>query len=342
MWRWRPWLISLAVTGGIFWYLFSQIDPAGLIDTARSMTPRYLGAFVALLLTGAVARAVRFWLLLDRTAPLRLLVLIVMARNLFVDLLPARLGELSYVYLLSERGGRPAEDGLASLFLAVLFDLVALAPLLILAILVVGGDGTISVPVLAGAAVSLGVLAFAAMRVAAPIGTWVAGWIAPDGTVPWRAKAAQLIQRTVEALRDVQGRQIFGRVLLVSMVVRICKFGSYYFLVLAIMTPLGYTIGGLGFFRVFLGVVSAELAAALPIHGIAGFGTFEAAWALSFSQLGFSTEHAIMSGILAHATSQVVEYSLGICALLYVMRPGAGIIGTVGTTDTRASKQTGA
>ena len=78
-----------------------------------------------------------------------------------------------------------------------------------------------------------------------------------------------------------------------------------------------------GIFRIFLGVVGAELAAALPIHGIAGFGTFEAAWALSFSQLGFSTEHAIMSGILAHAVSQLVEYSLGSGALLYVMRPTA-------------------
>jgi uncharacterized protein (TIRG00374 family) len=320
--HWRPWLISLSVTGGIFWYLFSQIDPAELIDTARSMSPRYLGTFVALLLTGAVARAVRFWLLLDRAAPLRLLTMIVMARNLFVDLLPARLGELSYVYLLTQRGGRPAEDGLASLFLAVLFDLVALAPLLILAILVVGGDGTLSVPILATAAVTLGALAFTVMRIAVPVGTWIAGWVTPDGAVPWRARLADLIHRTVEALRDVQRRQIFGRVLLVSMVVRLCKFGSYYFLVLAIMTPLGYTIDGLGFFRVFLGVVSAELAAALPIHGIGGFGTFEAAWALSFSQLGFSTEHAIMSGILAHATSQAVEYSLGIAALLYVMRPG--------------------
>ena len=320
--RWRPWLISLAVTGGIFWYLLSQIDPAELIETARSMTPRYLGTFVALLLTAAVARAVRFWLLLDRAAPLRLLILIVMVRNLFVDLLPARLGELSYVYLLTQRAGRPTEDGLASLFLAVLFDLVALAPLLILAVLVVGSDGTISAPVLTGAAVTLGVLAVVAMQIAAPVGSWIAGWIAPSGTVPWREKAAQLIQRTVEALRDVHRRRIFAPVLLVSMVVRLCKFGSYYFLVLAIMTPRGDMMSNLGFFRVFLGVVSAELAAALPISGIAGFGTFEAAWALGFSLLGFSREDAIVSGILTHFVSQVVEYSVGICALLYVMRPG--------------------
>ena len=322
MLRWRPWLISLVVTAGIFGYLLSQIDTNELIDTARSMTPRYLWTFVALLLSGSLARAVRFWLLLDRGPALHLLTAIVMARNLFVDLLPARLGELSYVYLLTKRAQRPAEDGLASLLLAVLFDLVALAPLLLLAVLVVGADGTISVPTLTVAALGLGALAFVAMRVAAPIGAWVAGRLGPTGTAGWRGQVAGLVRKTVAALRHVERRVIFGRVLAVSMVVRLCKFGSYYFIVLAIMGPLGYTIEELGFFRVFLGVVGAELAAALPIHGIAGFGTFEAAWALSFSQLGFSREHAILSGILAHAVSQVVEYGLGICALLYLMRPG--------------------
>ena len=320
--RWRPWLISLVVTAGIFWYLLSQIDSGELIETARSMTPRCLWTFLGLLIAGVVARTVRFWLLLDRTARLSLLLPIVMARNLFVDLLPARLGELSYVYLLTKRAGRPPEDGLATLFLAILFDLIALAPLLILAVFVVGGEETASVPVLAAAAIGLGGLAFAVMRVAVPVGGWVARLIDPDHARTWRARMGLLVQKTVAALRGVERRGVFGQVLLVSIVVRLCKFGSYYFLVLAIMTPLGYTTGSLGFFRVFLGVVSAELAAALPIPAIASFGTFEAAWALSFSQLGFSTEHAIMSGILAHAVSQVIEYSLGICALLYVMRPG--------------------
>jgi uncharacterized membrane protein YbhN (UPF0104 family) len=71
---------------------------------------------------------------------------------------------------------------------------------------------------------------------------------------------------------------------------------------------------------VFLGAVAAELAAALPIHGFAGFGTFEAAWAVSFVQLGFSQEHAIISGILAHSMSQVFEYSMGAIALLWLTR----------------------
>ena len=322
--RWRPWVVSLAITAGIFWYLLSQIDPADILATARGMTPRFLGMFLVLLLAGVVVRAVRFWVLLGQSAPIQLLTGIVLARNLFVDLLPARLGELSYVYLLTTRAGRPVEDGLASLMLAVAFDVVALTPLLLLAVLVVGGGGAVSGPWLALAATALGLVAYVGARAAAPIGLRVAAWMdAPDAGPPGRrAQLATLIRRTAEALAGSWRRGIFTHVLVLSMIVRLCKFGSYYFLVLAIMGGLGLDASSVGFFRVFLGVVSAELAAALPIHGIAGFGTFEAAWAFSFTQLGFARSDAIVSGILAHAVSQVVEYSLGACALLYLMRPG--------------------
>jgi uncharacterized membrane protein YbhN (UPF0104 family) len=321
MWRWRPWLVSFTVTGGLFWYLLSQIDISELVRTAWSMTPRHLWMFVTLLLAGVILRALRFWILLNRTVPIHFLTAIVMARNLFVDLLPARLGELSYVYLITKRAGRPTEDALASLFLAVLFDVVALTPLLFLAALIVGGIADFSLPLLVTVTISLAAVACIVMWAAAPIGTWLANWIGLGHPVAWRAQLAQLAERTANALREAYSRHIIVPVLLLSMVIRLCKFGGYCFLVLAIMAPLGYTVGETGIFRIFLGVVGAELAAALPIHGIAGFGTFEAAWALSFSQLGFSTEHAILSGILAHAVSQLVEYSLGSGALLYVMRP---------------------
>ena len=86
----------------------------------------------------------------------------------------------------------------------------------------------------------------------APVGVVVAQHLDPEHRTPWRASVAQLAHKTAHAVRDVQDRRIFGSVLLVSIVVRLCKFGSYYFLVLAIMGPLGYTIDGLGFFRVFL------------------------------------------------------------------------------------------
>ena len=321
--HWRSWLLSLIITISVFWYLFSQINSTELIAAGRGMTPRYLGVFLLLLLGGVVARAIRFWILLERAIPLRFLTVIVLVRNLFVDLLPARLGEVSYVYLVTKRAKRPVENVLASLILAIAFDIVALAPLLLLAIIAVGGNDSISGPWQAFIAIALGCGAFAAARLIVPLGYWASEKLKTFGqkSSKQRTKVASLLRSTSDAIAHVWQRGLLIQVLLISLVVRLCKFGSYYFLVLAIFGGLDLDVSDTGFFRVFLGVVSAELAAALPISGVAGFGTFEAAWAFSFTQLGFERSDAIISGILTHGVSQVVEYSMGALALLFIMRP---------------------
>ena len=313
------------VTGGLLGYLLSQIEPAELVAAARGMTPRHFRVFLILLLAGVAARALRFRILLGPSVRLPLLTGIVLVRNLFVDLLPARLGELSYVYLLTSRAGRRIEEGLASLMLSVAFDLVALTPLLLLALLTVGSGGSVPVPWLAAAALILGLAALAGARAAGPLGRAVAHMVAPEGspTTGRRAELGALIRRTALAIDDAWARRVAVPVLAVSIVVRLCKFGSYFFLVLAIMGSRGEPGVDLGFFRVFLGVLSAELAAALPIPTVASFGTFEAAWAVSFVQLGFSREDAIVSGVVAHAVSQLVEYALGGLALVVLLWPRA-------------------
>jgi hypothetical protein len=57
------------------------------------------------------------------------------------------------------------------------------------------------------------------------------------------------------------------------------------------------------------------MSATLPIHGIAGFGTYETAWALGFGQLGLSSRVAILSGFATHLLSQLYDYSIGLLAL---------------------------
>jgi uncharacterized membrane protein YbhN (UPF0104 family) len=320
---WVSWSLSVLLSLGIFAYLFSQIDPAELVDAARSLAPRPLVWFGALVIGGVTARAVRYWILLGRAVSLKRLVAITLARNLFVDLLPARTGELSYVYLVTQRAGRPLEDAVASLLLVLLFDVFALAPLLIIAALIVGGSQLpIEWVVVTGAGLALG--SYGAIWASGPIAARAAALLDTSRSGSHRAALVEKLRELGRALVGARSRRIFLPVLALSIVVRLCKFGSYFFLVLAIMVPLGYTAAGLGVSRVFLGVVAAELSAALPIHGIAGFGTFEAIWAVSFTQLGFSRDHAIISGILTHTVSQVVEYSLGACAFLYLMRPVVG------------------
>lgn len=322
--RYLPWLASLVVSAALLTYLLSQIDPGELVEAARGLNRRHLATFMAVGLVGVLARAIRFSLLLGGKVRLRDLVAVTFARNLFIDLLPVRLGELSYVYLLTRRIGRTLEDAVSSLLLATLFDVAAIAPLLVLALVVVGGTADLPVGLLVALAGLLAVGSAVAIRLAEPVAGRVATLMAAGTPTDRRRRLATWLEHLTGALREVRTRGMFAPVFAVSLVVRLTKFGSYYFLFLAVMSSRGFTAESAGFFRIFLGVVSAELAAMLPVHGVAGFGTFETAWALGFTQLGFSMDDAVISGFLAHVISQLVEYSMGGIALVWLMRPEGG------------------
>ncbi len=100
-----------------------------------------------------------------------------------------------------------------------------------------------------------------------------------------------------------------------SVVIRLLKFAAYWSLLLGVVGEHDLGAKDLPFWSVFLGIAGAELSATLPIHGIAGFGTYETAWKLGFERLGVSPRVAILSGFATHLLSQVYDYSLGLVAL---------------------------
>ena len=128
----------------------------------------------------------------------------------------------------------------------------------------------------------------------------------------------KLRQRLHDALVDT-GRNmmlareqgIYWRIFALSLGVRCCKYLSLYVLLLALVLPLGFTVQSFPLPKVFLGLCSAELAASLPISGIAGFGVYEGAWTLVFRLLGYSERIAVLTSISHHLLTQVYGYSLG-------------------------------
>ena len=136
---------------------------------------------------------------------------------------------------------------------------------------------------------------------------------------PLAAGAASLVERTAtEIARAARGIEILI-LLVLSFAIRAVKFGAYWMLLLAVLHERGITAADLPFWRVFLGIAGAELSATLPVHGVAGFGTYEAAWALGFSHLGLDRETAILSGFATHLLSQAYDYSIGLLALLVIL-----------------------
>lgn len=99
------------------------------------------------------------------------------------------------------------------------------------------------------------------------------------------------------------------------------KFTSYYFLIHAALKPLGYNLSDLSYWVIFLATVTAEISAVLPTHAIAGFGTYEGAFALALMLLGFSKEISIIVGFNYQVINLLFTVTCGLIAIIIIVLP---------------------
>lgn len=318
------WLAALLVSGGLLAYLFSanEVDPRELRQIMGEAAPSGLVAFVAVSFVALILRALRYWVLLERRVGLWPITLVTLVRNLFVDLLPARTaGAASYLYLVTARLGLPLSAGLASFTLSFVLDTLAIAPLLLLALVVVGAGPlpgwvllTGSLLILVGGGLVLVLLA-PGLRLA---GRWT------DGLPGRLARLGGLLATTAAEVERLKTRRLLGVTLGLSLALRLAKFGAYYCLLQALLIERGFPWGSLNFLQVFLTVAGSELAASLPLPTVASLGPYEVAGAYGLVfWLGIPKALAVLAASAFHLLSQVHDYGLGILALLWIMGPWA-------------------
>jgi hypothetical protein len=316
------WLLPVLVSGGVLAYLFAAhaVDPRAIGSVIAAVSPPGVLLFLLVSLVGLGLRTLRYWVLLERRAPIGALALVTLVRNLFVDLVPARAGAaVSYLYLVTARLGVPAEAAVASFALAFVLDTLTLGPFLLVALLVVG-VAPLSPALLIGGSLAVFVGASAALVLLAPA-LRVAARAA--GHLPGRlARVATPLAGAAAEVGRLAARRVLGPALVLSVLLRLAKYGAYYCLLEALLVGQGHASDGLGFARVFLSLAGAEMAASLPLPAIASLGPYEAAGALGFSYwLGLPAELAILAAAAFHGLSQLHDYSLGLLALLWIMAP---------------------
>ncbi len=157
---------SLLLAIGVFSWLLAHVTWRQVADLILSIHLPLLGLFFVLSMAMQIVRTLRYRVVLKsvgQTPGFFRLFLVVLVRGLCVDLLPARTGELVYIYLLRAKLGVELGAATASFALAFLFDLTALAPLLVAALLLAGTGIPFSPWVLAAAG-GLLLLALLALR----------------------------------------------------------------------------------------------------------------------------------------------------------------------------------
>ena len=317
---------SAVVTLSVFGYLLTHVSVREVVNIIRGVDLRglFLFAFLSIVMSGF--RTWRYGILVRAAGygpPPSAMFLVVLVRNLFSDLLPARIGGLIYVYILTGRLGVPFAAAMSSFALSFLFDAIAMVPLLVLAAFWAGGAGHASSGALIGAGAVLFVLVAVLVHVL-PSLMRAAGWVirrAPLLGERRRVHWSAAFGETVTDILKIREAGIYVRLVVLSVLVRLGKYGALYFLLFGLLAPLGYRFAELNVAKVFLGICSSELAASMPVSGIAGFGMYEGVWATVFALLGFPAHIAKLTSISHHLVTQVFGYSLGAAALAALLLP---------------------
>lgn len=314
--------ILFSVLGiGLAVFLLKQIDIKSLFSLLKQISPTVFAAFGVYLIS-YVLRSFRWRLMLfSRKIGIGTLFLVTSMHTMFNNLLPARTGEMTYVYFLKKLQKVPSTEGLATLFLARIFDLVAMAVFFLVAVCVNWGEVQIpvlklvlvtvfSVPVLVF--VLMGLLSMKSVRV-------LRSWLEKTrfGKTGIGQKLIMKLEELAEAVKTVRTRHTFLSSFFCTLCIWGTKFSAFYLIIRSFNLP-----RPLRFWEVVFGSTFSELTTILPFHGIAGIGTLEAGWTLGFLTLGIDKQTVITTAfgfhILLHLFSIVL--GLGCLAAVQVLR----------------------
>lgn len=332
-------LISLLVAAVLVAVLMAwgDVDLGELARTWAAIPAADLGLAFALYAVQYALRAWRFHVLVpaEQRPSYVCSLSVTAAYGMATLIVPAKLGEATYVLYLNRAGGVPALTALASLVVGRLLDLATLLLGFGLAALAVGIEGTTPLAGSTGLGLAL-VLAGAGGILLAARGDLLVAlvrWCAAHTGLERFERGRRLVARCNElgaALRaSARGGRLLGAVLL-SLPMWACVF--------AFCAVLAHGFGlprEIGFAEASIGASLAILSSALPLSAFANFGTLEVGWVFGFGLFGVSRELALATGTGLHLAQLAFALALGLAGHLGMGLSRRGTApGTPGTSGT--------
>lgn len=279
---------------------------------------------MALAFIAAVFRTWRYQLLLrPYSSRFSRMFLVTLIRNLFIDLFPARIGSISYVYLVNKKLKYTFEAAASTFLLAAIYDFLTLSPFLIASIFIVGfgttplSSGIMLVSSIAFLIILLVIfwkIEFFLNIIKKLFSLFLKAFHHQEKN--WAQTVLEKFALTRKEISRIKKERYHGLIIAVSFIIRGLKYISLYILLFSLLSSHGFGFFDLSFWKTILGITGAELTSVLPVKGLAGFGTWESAWAITFKLMNFDPQLSIISGLGIHLITNLYEYSLGILAII--------------------------
>jgi len=299
-------LLSILITVGIIFFLFTQISLKDLYILLKSLDPFWAvlasaGYFLAFLFRGLRYK----WLIHSKDIPLSDLFRISILYNLSLMVLPSKLGELSYPYLLNKISGVSMTEGMASLIASRVYDFFIILMIFLFASIGFQDFFQINLSfiiLLSAFLIGLTLLVFFYMSALLKLFSNFMGRVS-QRVGSKNSKSFQWVQRKIHEIAEdfyaIKARRTYFSVTVTSLVSWIMVFWVFY----AFLRGFGIKIS---FLKVVFGSTIAIIANALPISGIGNWGTLEVGWAAGFLLVGLSKEKAIATGFGVHIVAFVL------------------------------------
>jgi uncharacterized protein (TIRG00374 family) len=234
--------------------------------------------------------------------------------------LPSKLGELSYPYLLNKFSGMTITEGMASLIASRVYDFFIV--LIIFLFASIGFQeffqiNFLLVLLLFAFLIGLTLLLFFYMSDLLRLISNFMGRMS-SGSKSKNSKPFLWIQRKIHEIAEdfcaIKARRTYFSVTVTSLLSWVVIFWTFY----AFLRGFGVDIS---FLKMVFGSTVAVIANALPISGIGNWGTLEAGWAAGFLMVGLSKEKAIATGFGIHIVIFLICAVMGVISWISLNLP---------------------
>jgi hypothetical protein len=305
-------ILAIGITLILVIVLLSQIGIGTIIDTLSGINPIYLVLVFVACILHYFFKALRFkTLLYPRKVKLTDLFAIVCVHEMATSILPGRTGELSYIYLIKKTQDTSLGDGIATLAVARILDLVTVSLFFLTSVIFLAAN----FPTIAWGMASLGIFALVASALILAILMYYGKESASFfNKIALKLKLKKfrgigfLLDKWEETTRSLE--VIYSNKLIIpSFIASLLGWVFVYSMTYLLILGMGIN---LSIWAVIFATTFAILSFAIPIQSIAGFGVMEGAWTIGLMLLGFSKELAIVSGFSLHIIILIYDAMIGI------------------------------
>jgi len=309
-------VISLSLFILILAALISQINIKDIYSIVNESSYELLGALFFILSASYFLRCLRFRVLLKRhKVPVLKLYAIVCCHSLFNHVMPARSGEASYPLFLKNKFNISYSEGIATLFVARVLDLVTVLCCFAGALLI---NDKVSINYTYTFTILVLVLAFSVSCLfVIPIADFMLALFEKTTSII-NFKNKKIIEGVMSSgnkIKDYFSEPDIRQHILAAFVLSFLTWGMTFSFFYVALINFGIKIGAS---KVILGATGCVFSNLLPINALGSVGTWEAGWAVGFTLMGLNRALAVSSGFGIHILTILYGAVLALFAWLYL------------------------